>query len=112
MTRFLATLPTTTPDPALPPADAASAINNAQIVLLGLLLIVLVIGGAMGLLLLRRIRRKAALAPRPQTAEDPSPWAIAGGRAEIDEDDGLDGVQIGDDDTDPNEDTWAGAPPA
>ncbi len=105
MHALFATTPTPQPDPQ-------AALTSAQIVLLGLALTLLVLFCAMGLLMVIRLRRSGTTPKKPGATRKDSPWAIAGGRAEVDEDDGMGGVLIGDDDDgDPNEDTWAGAPP-
>ncbi|MEM1423417.1 MAG: hypothetical protein AAGH64_05370 [Planctomycetota bacterium] len=110
MLALLATAPAT-PPPASTSDPGAPSAASVQVLLLGVSVAVVVLLIAIGLLVLIRVRRSIATPRREAPAEQESPWAIAGGRAAIDEDDGLGGVVIGDDDTDPNEDTWAGLPP-
>ena len=109
----MSSAPATSPPPVDPAAapDPGTAAPHAQVLLLGVTIAVVVLVCAMALLLVIRIRRSMAPGAPEQPVEQQSPWAIAGGRAEVDEDDGLGGIVIGDDDTDPNEDTWAGSPP-
>lgn len=104
---------TVQPDSVPPPtaSEKDAALFSAQAMMLILVLIVGALMLVMGLVLYNRVRRRRERIATALAASSASPWEIAGSRAEIDEDDGLDGVQLGDDDADPNEDTWAGAPP-